>query len=62
MEEASMIYIEMLTNLDGMASQVHNIAEDRCRAQILDINGIRDIRIIKDFREDNYEQRKDSSC
>jgi len=27
MEEASMIYIEMLTNLDGMASQVHNIAE-----------------------------------
>lgn len=27
MEEASMIYIEMLTNLDGMASQVYNIAE-----------------------------------
>jgi phosphate:Na+ symporter len=27
MEEASMIYVEMLANLDGMTSQVYNIAE-----------------------------------
>jgi phosphate:Na+ symporter len=27
MEEASMIYVEMLANMDGMTSQVHNLAE-----------------------------------